>query len=68
MISTLPASFHRQHPFTLPAPGDLIVSPITAETTLREFGADFIPRADVFACVDEWDHDLVHMLQWHRAG
>lgn len=51
--------YHREHAFTLPKPGELIVSPLTGTT--YEIGAQFHEGnfGHVFACTDEWPNELV---------
>jgi serine/threonine protein kinase len=51
--------YHRNHPFTLPQPGDMIISPLTG--TRYTIGAHFGHGSfgEVFLCTDEWGHDLV---------
>lgn len=63
-VDQLPAqadidAYHRRHAFTLPAPGDQVISPITG--TRYSIGEKFGQGSfgDVFACGDEWGHDLV---------
>jgi serine/threonine protein kinase len=52
-------AYHRQHPFTLPTPGQQIISPATGARYMigDKFGQGSF--GDVFACSDEWGHDLV---------
>jgi serine/threonine protein kinase len=52
-------AYHWQHAFTLPSAGELIISPLTGTryTIGEKFGQGSF--GDVFACYDEWGHELV---------
>jgi serine/threonine-protein kinase len=52
-------AYHRRHAFTLPTAGQAIISPLSgiAYTIGEKFAQGSF--GDVFACTDEWGHDLV---------